>query len=68
MKLSVLFESTFMNTMALANRFIRSATWEGLADNDGSATQKLTEMLGRVSGGGVALVITLSAQCGRRKE
>lgn len=29
-----LFEVTSINGMRLANRFVRSATWEGLADRD----------------------------------
>ena len=62
------FESTSINTLVLANRFIRSATWEGLACNDGSATQKLTDMLSRVSGGGVALVITGNAYVSREGQ
>ena len=66
--MSGLFESTSMNTMVLANRFIRSATWEGLAGNDGSATQKLTDMLSRVSAGGVALVITGNAYVSREGQ
>ena len=32
MRHSVLFEATSINGMNLANRFVRSATWEGLAD------------------------------------
>ncbi len=68
MQMSELFESTSMNTMVLANRFIRSATWEGLASKDGSATQELTDMLSRVTDGGVALVITGLAYVSREGQ
>ncbi len=40
-----LFECTSINGMRLANRFVRSATWEGLADKDGSVTPRLIEMM-----------------------
>ena len=33
-----LFESTQINNMSLANRFVRSATWEGMAADNGAAT------------------------------
>ncbi|OPY65554.1 MAG: NADH oxidase [Syntrophorhabdaceae bacterium PtaU1.Bin034] len=68
MRKPVLFESTSINTITLSNRFIRSATWEGLADNDGSATEKLTDMLKRVAGGGVALAITGLAYVSREGQ
>jgi len=40
-----LFEKTKINQMELKNRFIRSATWEGLASPDGSCNGKITEMI-----------------------
>ena len=43
-KTAELFEPTTINGMRLTNRFVRSATWEGLADEDGSVTKKLTEI------------------------
>jgi len=30
-----LFEPTVINGMKLSNRFVRSATWEGMASDDG---------------------------------
>jgi 2,4-dienoyl-CoA reductase-like NADH-dependent reductase (Old Yellow Enzyme family) len=40
-----LFEETSINGMSLANRFVRSATWEGLAGEDGAVTPRLIEMM-----------------------
>ena len=40
-----LFERTSIKAMSLTNRFVRSATWEGLADKDGFVTPKLIEMV-----------------------
>ena len=34
--MAALFDCTSINGMSLANRFVRSATWEGLADEDGA--------------------------------
>lgn len=53
-----LFESTQIKSMTLANRFVRSATWEGMADTDGNCTPKLIELMKRLAEGGVGLIIT----------
>ena len=57
MRNSMLFESTSINGMTLANRFVRSATWEGLADK-GGVTKKLTGMMVALARGGVGLIIS----------
>jgi 2,4-dienoyl-CoA reductase-like NADH-dependent reductase (Old Yellow Enzyme family) len=44
--------------MSLANRFVRSATWEGAADKDGSVTHKLTDMMVELARGEVGLIIS----------
>ena len=56
-----LFESTSINSMQLSNRFFRSATWEGMAGDDGSVTDKLTETMNKLASGGVGLIITSHA-------
>jgi 2,4-dienoyl-CoA reductase-like NADH-dependent reductase (Old Yellow Enzyme family) len=53
-----LFESTLINGMSLPNRFVRSATWEGLADKKGFVTPRLTEMMVELVKGDVGLIIT----------
>jgi 2,4-dienoyl-CoA reductase-like NADH-dependent reductase (Old Yellow Enzyme family) len=58
MHMSALFESTVINGMSLANRFVRSATWEGLATTDGTCTSRLTDMMVKLVEGGVGLIIT----------
>jgi 2,4-dienoyl-CoA reductase-like NADH-dependent reductase (Old Yellow Enzyme family) len=57
MQNSKLFEATSINGMKLVNRFVRSATWEGLADK-GSVTQKLIEMMVELAKGEVGLIIS----------
>jgi 2,4-dienoyl-CoA reductase-like NADH-dependent reductase (Old Yellow Enzyme family) len=53
-----LFEQSEINGMVLSNRFVRSATWEGLATNDGASTSKLVDLMARLANGGVGLIIT----------
>jgi 2,4-dienoyl-CoA reductase-like NADH-dependent reductase (Old Yellow Enzyme family) len=53
-----LFEVTRINGMELSNRFVRSATWEGMATADGAVTPKLTETMTALARGGVGLIIT----------
>jgi len=53
-----LFEQTILNGMTLANRFVRSATWEGLATAEGFATDGLTNLLVDLARGNVGLIIT----------
>lgn len=56
--MSKLFETTEINGMKLANRFVRSATWEGMAADDGAVTPKLTQTMVDLAEGGVGLIIS----------
>ncbi len=56
--MSALFQSSVINGMSLANRFVRSATWEGLATADGNCTSLLSDMMVNLVEGGVGLIIT----------
>ena len=56
--MNTLFKPSNINTMSLANRFIRSATWEGMADNDGRCSSRLIELMAKLALGGVGLIIT----------
>jgi 2,4-dienoyl-CoA reductase-like NADH-dependent reductase (Old Yellow Enzyme family) len=53
-----LFDTTQINTMTLANRFVRSATWEGMAAEDGAVTPRLIDTVTRLAHGGVGLIIS----------
>lgn len=53
-----LFERTVINTMSLANRFVRSATWEGLAGTEGETTPELINRQVDLALGGVGLIIS----------
>jgi 2,4-dienoyl-CoA reductase-like NADH-dependent reductase (Old Yellow Enzyme family) len=54
----MLFKSTVIRQMSLANRFVRSATWEGMAGEDGSCTPELVELVVQLAKGGVGLIIS----------
>lgn len=56
--MSKLFEKTDINGMVLRNRFVRSATWEGMADPDGSCTPEIVSLVERLAKGKVGLIIT----------
>jgi 2,4-dienoyl-CoA reductase-like NADH-dependent reductase (Old Yellow Enzyme family) len=59
--MSRLFERSAINGMELANRFVRSATWEGMASGDGAVTPKLIETMAAFASGGVGLIISSHA-------
>lgn len=53
-----LFERAAINGMELRNRFVRSATWEGMCDREGRPTSKLSALYRDLASGGVGLIIT----------
>ena len=56
--MKTLFDQTTIKHLDLPNRFIRSATWEGLASTDGAVTLVLIEAMVELAKGGVGLIIT----------
>ena len=59
--MSKLFEPCEINGLKIENRFIRSATWEGMAADDGSCTPRLINLMADLARGGVGLIITSHA-------
>jgi 2,4-dienoyl-CoA reductase-like NADH-dependent reductase (Old Yellow Enzyme family) len=59
--MSKLFEPSEINGMKLTNRFVRSATWEGMAADDGACTPKLIDLMAGLAKGGVGLIISSHA-------
>jgi 2,4-dienoyl-CoA reductase-like NADH-dependent reductase (Old Yellow Enzyme family) len=47
-----------MNELTIPNRIVRSATWEGLAEPDGTPTQETALLTAGLAEGGVGLIIT----------
>jgi len=56
--MKTLFDTTMINGMELRNRFIRSATWEGMCDENGRPTKRLSECYRALARGRVGLIIT----------
>ncbi|RMG60890.1 MAG: NADH:flavin oxidoreductase [Deltaproteobacteria bacterium] len=56
--MSVLFEPARIGTLELENRFVRSATWEGMCGPSGEPTEKLQALYRGLVEGGVGLLIT----------
>lgn len=57
MSLSILFKPTQLGRLSIPNRFMRSATYEALADNDGRPSHKLINMMITLSKGNVGLIV-----------
>jgi 2,4-dienoyl-CoA reductase-like NADH-dependent reductase (Old Yellow Enzyme family) len=55
--MSQLFEPVEINRLRLSNRLVRSATWMGMADEQGGVTDQLVEALGELAGGGLGLMV-----------
>jgi 2,4-dienoyl-CoA reductase-like NADH-dependent reductase (Old Yellow Enzyme family) len=56
-RVSILFEPTNIMNMSLRNRFVRSATYDGCAD-DGYVTENQTNLYSMLAKGGIGLIIT----------
>lgn len=56
--MSILFESTRLKNMTLSNRFVRSATYDGLSDPTGRVTDRQISLIDDLAAGGVGLIVT----------
>jgi 2,4-dienoyl-CoA reductase-like NADH-dependent reductase (Old Yellow Enzyme family) len=56
--MAALFDTTRINELTLPNRFIRSATWTGLAAADGACTPRLIDMMVELARGKIGLIVT----------
>ena len=53
-----LFDKTKIKNMELKNRFVRSATWEGLANEDGHTNEEINKVYEDLAKGDIGLIIT----------
>ncbi|OAN10863.1 oxidoreductase [Photobacterium jeanii] len=56
--MSILFSQARIGNMTLKNRFVRSATWENMATEDGHMTDKLYAIYEELAQGEVGLIVT----------
>lgn len=56
--MSILFAESYIGNMRLKNRFIRSATWENLASDDGHMTKPLFDVYEELAKGDIGLIVT----------
>ncbi len=56
--MTALFDKTTINSLTLRNRLVRSATWEGMCDQEGRPTKKLINCYRDLAQGGIGLIIT----------
>jgi len=56
--MSILFEGSTINGMEISNRFVRSASWMAMANDDGSCTPMLASLMEKLARGGVGLIIS----------
>jgi 2,4-dienoyl-CoA reductase-like NADH-dependent reductase (Old Yellow Enzyme family) len=56
--MATVFEATTINGMTMSNRMIRSATWEGMCEQDGRPTEKLINCYRDLAQGGIGLIIS----------
>jgi 2,4-dienoyl-CoA reductase-like NADH-dependent reductase (Old Yellow Enzyme family) len=56
--MSHLFDTTSIKNLSIANRFVRSATWSGMATEEGIVTPQLTTLLENLAHGGVGVIIS----------
>lgn len=68
MSTDIMFEATQINGMTLANRFVRSATWEGMASEEGAVTSALKDLNADLARGGVGLIISSHAYVSREGQ
>lgn len=55
---STLFDGVSFGSLRAKNRFVRAATWEGLATDEGRMTPELLEVYRELAAGGVGTILT----------
>ncbi|MFI4911032.1 MAG: NADH:flavin oxidoreductase [Sedimentisphaeraceae bacterium JB056] len=53
-----IFSPLKLKNITLPNRFVRSATYEGMSDSNGVVNKKIGELYGKLAQGGVGTIIT----------
>jgi len=53
-----LFQKTWINSLEMPNRAVRSATWTGTGDEQGYVTDRTVEFYRELGSGGIGLIVT----------
>jgi 2,4-dienoyl-CoA reductase-like NADH-dependent reductase (Old Yellow Enzyme family) len=53
-----LFDTTYIKSMEMRNRTVRSATWTGLGDANGYVTDRAVDFYAELAAGGIGLIVT----------
>jgi 2,4-dienoyl-CoA reductase-like NADH-dependent reductase (Old Yellow Enzyme family) len=56
--MSELFQGARIADIDVRNRFVRSATWDGMADDNGAVTERMIDLYRSLAQGGVGLILT----------
>ncbi len=56
--MATIFETTNIKGLSIKNRLVRSATWEGMCDQEGRPTEKLCNLYRELTEGGTGLIIS----------
>lgn len=56
--MSILFEPARLKNVTLRNRFVRSATYDGMSDNTGQVAESQINLIAGLAEGGVGLIIS----------
>jgi len=54
----LLFEKTWIRSLELSNRAVRSSTWSGVGDSKGYVTDRALEFYGELARGDIGLILT----------
>ncbi len=57
-RMSILFETAQIKNLTLRNRFVRSATYDGMSDLTGQVTESQLKLVSDLAEGGVGLIIS----------
>jgi 2,4-dienoyl-CoA reductase-like NADH-dependent reductase (Old Yellow Enzyme family) len=65
---TLLFTPTRLGSLTISNKFMRSATWEAAADEDGIPTPPLVKMMHQLALGGVGLILPGAVYCSKSEN
>jgi len=65
--MGILFEPARLKNVTLRNRFVRSATYDGMSDAAGLVTDRQVQLISDLAAGGVGMIISAIMYCQNQK-